>query len=252
MLKTGLKLWSTNKEYFEEAKSLFKRKAFDYIELTVVPGSFADYIKIWETIDVPYIIHAPHLLFGMNLSKAKYREQNIKLLEDTMKFADKLHSKHIILHPGTDGYIEETASQIKKIYDPRMVIENKPYWGVIDKNSICVGNSPQEINFLKENLNIGFCLDMGHAVCSANAHEINPLSYIKEFLKINPEIFHLTDGDWEGYTDKHLHFGKGSFPLRELLALIPDNAYLTIETEKDFKKSLSDFIEDIDFLKNLH
>ena len=40
MYKLGLKLWSINTDvYYEEAKKLYEKKLFDYIELYVVPNS---------------------------------------------------------------------------------------------------------------------------------------------------------------------------------------------------------------------
>jgi hypothetical protein len=43
----GLKLWSTNENYIEEAKRLFDNGIYQYIELYVIPNSF-EKIDLWK------------------------------------------------------------------------------------------------------------------------------------------------------------------------------------------------------------
>jgi sugar phosphate isomerase/epimerase len=249
MYNFGLKLWSTNKNYVASAVSHYY-KIYQYIELYTVPNSYNDFIELWKSLDIPYTIHAPHTLGGLNLSKKEMREQNFKIIEEVIKFANTLNGSLIIFHPGIDGDIEETVSQIKKIKDKRILIENKPYFGLVD-NLICVGSSPSEIQFIMDNTGAGFCLDIGHAICSANAHKLEPLGYIKEFMQLKPKMYHLTDGDYNSVYDNHKHIGDGNFPVKEILGLLPLNSFITIETVKKSKDNLDDFIHDIDYLKKL-
>ena len=41
----------------------------------------------------------------------------------------------------------------------------------------------------------GFCLDIGHAICSANSLGIEPYSYIEKLVTLNPKRIHLSDID---------------------------------------------------------
>ena len=250
MFHFGLKLWSINKIYIEEAEKLYEEKLYDYIELYTVPNSYEEFGVMWSKLNIPYIIHAPHFLGGLNLSRKESKEKNMKMAEEVIKFGDKLKSETIIFHPGVDGDIRETASQLKEIGDRRILIENKPFFA-LKKGNICNGNSPEEIKFIMEKGKVSFCLDIGHAVCAANAYKKDSINFIKEFLKLKPKMFHLTDGDFKGLYDSHEHFRKGTFPIKKILDILPDSSSITVEVTKDSPYDLNDFSEDIKFLKKI-
>lgn len=250
MYNFGLKLWSTNNFYIKEAERLYKDNIYQYIELYTVPNSYKDFIGLWKYLDIPYIIHAPHSLGGLNISKKEKRKENLKIIEEVIKFADNLKAKIVIFHPGIDGDINETILQINNIKDKRIIIENKPYFGLAD-NLICIGNSPSEIQFIMNNTNAGFCLDIGHAICSANTQKLEALNYLNEFINLKPDLYHLTDGNYNGFYDEHKNIGDGDFPIKKLLSLLPSNSFITIETIKKSKDNLDDFCHDIENLKKL-
>lgn len=245
----GLKLWSTNDNYVNPALELYKKFEFDYIELYVKPGTFNDYIDLWKSLKTPFIIHAPHYGDGFNFSLRDKFENNKKLASEAIKFADALKSNYIIFHPGVNGTLEETISQIIKISEKRILIENKPQLGLKDEK--CVGHSPDEIKSIIEATGAGFCLDIGHAICSANSKEIAPISYIKQFISLNPSMYHFTDGDYKSPYDSHLHFGEGNYPVKDILKLIKNDSAITNEAKKDSLNNLDDFKKDMDFLKKL-
>jgi len=244
MHQYGLKLWSTNMNYIAEAKNLFNEGVYHYIELYIKPGSYDQYIKLWKRINIPFVIHAPHFRDGMNLAKKEKEAENIKLLEEAQKYSDALSANKIIVHPGIDGDIKETAMQLKMINDSRILVENKPYHA-LDDDLICNGTTPEEIKQVIDTAGVGFCLDIGHAICSANAHGQEIISCIKAFLDLNPIIFHLTDGDNDGVYDKHTHIGQGTYDFREILSLLPTEAMISIETVKDSQDNLNDYAEDV-------
>ena len=165
MLSFGLKLWSNNDHYVNEAIRLFEKGIYQYIELYMLPGTEKKMVEMWRGLDIPYIVHAPHFLAGLNLAKREQKETNFRLLEETRRFADELSAENIIVHPGIGGDIKETAIQIKEINEPRLLVENKPYFAIID-DLICNGTTPEEIEFILKEAGIGFCLDIGHAFCA--------------------------------------------------------------------------------------
>ena len=63
--------------------------------------------------------------------------------------------------------------------------------------------------------------DFGHAICSANARDYNPIEYIERFVELKPSIYHLTDGDYTGLYDRHDHYGEGSYPMERLAGMVP-------------------------------
>ncbi len=251
MRKFGLKLWSNNSTYCREAAKLYEENAFNYIELYAVPDSYDMTIKEWKAFKAPFLIHAPHSVgHDVNLAIPEKKEKNMVLLKDTFRFADELGAKYIIFHAGTSGKIEETAIQLKPVADKRTLIENKPYLAMDGKN-ICTGNSPEEINYIMEKDGIGFCLDIGHAICSANSHKVDPIEYLKRFLALKPVMFHLTDGAYKSEIDSHEHFGGGDYPMKKLLSLLPDDCSITIEAVKKSDRGLSEFAKDVEYLKAL-
>jgi deoxyribonuclease-4 len=247
MPKYGLKLWSTNECYLNSAVKLYQSGVYDYIELFVEPGCFSSHIRLWAELEVPYIIHAPHFDKGVNLASRACLENNLICAEETIKFADRLKAETIIFHPGIEGDIEETVRQLKQIADPRIVIENKPRYGHNDM--VCVGSSPEEIEFVMTAAKVGFCLDVSHAICAANACKTAPMPYLEKFLALQPRMFHLTDGDFAGIHDRHDHFGRGDYDIGEILRLLPRQSVITVETDKEYPDLLDDFAEDVAYLK---
>ena len=248
MYKYGLKLWSINENYISEAIRLHELGIYHYIELYVKPGSTDQYLELWQRLNIPYVIHAPHFRDGLNLAKKEKEMSNKKLFEEAQRFADKLSADKIIVHPGINGDIKETARQLKEINETRILVENKPYYA-LDDGLICNGTTPDEIKFITGEAGAGFCLDIGHAICSANAHNQDWLDYLKRFIKLSPRVYHVSDGNKDGVLDQHLHFGEGNFDFHNILSLFSLDASISIETEKRYKDSLSDFLDDINFIK---
>jgi len=248
-MQLGLKLGSKDTSYTENILSFYQAEYFQYIELFAVPKSFDDTIEYWKQFPIPTVIHAPHSFAGMNLSLPEERENNKKKIKETFQFADTLKSEYIIFHSGVNGNIEETINQLRPFIDSRCLIENKPMRGINEEK--CLGSTPEEINHILNELQAGFCLDFGHAICTANSLKKNPIEFIKEFFPFNPRIYHLTDGDYKSEKDTHLHYGEGTFPLKELLVLVPGDAKVTNEARHKSNVNLNDFKEDFLYVQNI-
>lgn len=245
-MKFGLKLWSINPDYIPEAIRLYELGIYQYIELYAIPDSYDAMIKFWKSLRIPFIIHAPHYKHGLNLSQVQFQPVNLKLAKESYAFADALNADTVIIHPGMNGPIEETVRQIRFIYDDRLVIENKPQVGLGELT--CTGATPQEIQFAMDQTGVGFCLDIGHAICAANSHHIDPITYIRQFIQLAPQMYHVTDGNVASVYDQHDHYGQGSFPLAEILTLIPPHSRITNEATKDDPIRLDDFVKDMSWL----
>ena len=247
--KLGLKLYSTNTDLIKNASELHKDGFFYYIELYIIPGSY-EKINKWKDFDIPYIIHAPHSSHGVNLAQKEKWETNLQHFNETQRFTDELGSDIIIVHGGNNGSFEETIRQIRLLDDQRIILENKPKRGLFDEE--CVGWSPSEFQMaLKTDAISGTALDFVHATCAACSLQVETITLINEFLKFNPKIFHLSDGDTQSQKDTHLNFGKGNLNLKEFLASIPNGGLLTLETPRDPAKGLNDFVNDVIFLQKV-
>lgn len=255
MYKIGLKLWSCNIDYYyDEAIRLYNQNVYDYIELYVVPDT-VDTLQKWKKLNIPFIIHNAHFAHGFNLAKKDYEKSNHKIYEQTVRFADSLNAKYIIFHGGIDGTVQETTRQLSSFNESRALIENKPFVALPNKmgGRFCRGATLEEISLIIKSINCGFCLDIGHAVCSANSQGKEPYSFIKELLQFGPKMFHLSDiMDMATIYDAHPHLGIGSLDIKRLKKeVFPKDAIISIETYKDSKENLNDFIYDAEYLKNV-
>ena len=250
----GLKLWSINTDYYlKEACRLYGEGMLDYIELYIVPNTL-ETLSAWKSLKIPYIIHNAHLFHGFNLAQKEKRNFNKNIYQQTQQFADALNAKYIIFHGGEDGDYKETAYQIASFHESRALLENLPIHplpnGPVKR---CLGATFEEIEYIIYACSCGFCLDFGHAVCSANAQHLNPYEFIHQLMKFKPKMFHLSDINKQSdIYDSHIHFGHGEMDIARLKReILPSNAIISIETEKNSKNNLLDFEQDVLYLKQV-
>ena len=251
MLNIGLKIGSKDIRYTEEILRYYEQGVFQYIELFTFTGTYDDTISYWKQFNIPFGIHAPHSAAGLNLANVANRKTNEAKIAESVRFADELKAKYIIFHSGTNGMPGEVVTQLTPFADERFLIENKPVRGL--DGVTCVGSTYDDLKLIIDGIGkgCGFCLDFGHAICAANTLRKEPLSFIDELRKLNPRVYHLTDGDYQSEFDSHLHYGKGSFPLKELLSLVPNGGMVTNEAKRNVSDNLSEFKADSDFLRKL-
>ena len=252
-VRVGLKLWSTNGSYFDEAVRVIRGGHCQFVELFSVPGSFGETIAVWERLQketqIEFVVHAPHFVSGLNLSDPSAWPRNRELATEAFRFADVLGCDMVVFHPGVGGRLDETIRQVSLLDDPRFVIENKPKTGL--NGEVCVGYAPAEIERILAETRCRFCLDFGHAIYAANAVGTQPLVFIDGFLPLKPDLYHLTDGDFAGRRDVHDRYGHGSFPLPDLIARIPHRAMVTNEAKRGADNRLDDFVDDARVLEGL-
>lgn len=256
MFKIGLKLWSLNTDcYLKEAVRLYAEGVYDYIELYVVPHTLAA-LPQWEQLEIPYIIHHPHFAHQFNLSLKDKRDHNMVLYREVKQYADALDARHIIFHGGMNGSVDETIAQLQIIDDKRALIENKPYVTPIRSkpgmHDYCIGATVEDIEKITRETRCGFCMDVGHAVCSANYQKKDPYKYLQEFKALQPCMFHLSDVlDMKSIYDAHPHLGTGNLDIGRLKhELFPLDAMISVETDKNSKTHLDDFKDDCVWLRN--
>lgn len=253
--KYGLKLYSHNignPELRKIVEKSYEEGVFHYIELYIVPQTFSDFFGKWSSLNVPYIIHAPHFKHGFNLSKESHLDKNLELFEEVRLFASNLKSSYIIVHPGLAGSIKETIRQINLLCDDRLILENMPFIAINGKR--CVGGSFDEIKGILNSCKIGFCLDIAHAIKYAFSNDIDCCEYIEKLISFDPKVFHVSDGNIINCFDEHLSFGKGDFPISRIMNTIKSSissSMITLETPKKNLNSIDDFIVDVEYLKSL-
>lgn len=260
MCDIGLKIWSTNTGPLAvAAERLFKEGAFGYIELFAVPGSLAtlpEWKRLHEAWGIPFVIHNAHSAQGFNPAKTELAERNLEIFAETKAFADALEAEHVIFHGGTDGDVGETVRQLKAFGEKRALIENKPFVPLENPAGVkfCRGATADELERIIDGTGCGFCLDIGHAVCSANSQGLEPYAFASELARrFRPEMFHLSDvTDMTLPYDAHPHLGTGELDIpRVCREVFLPNAKISIETVRDSLTDLEDFRRDADFLRSV-
>lgn len=258
MLCLGLKLWSTNTgALMHAAELLFSERVYQYIELFVVPGSgatLAEWCRLKRDCMIPFVIHNAHSAQGFNLAECSLESRNRAIYAETQRFADALEADRIIFHGGMDGCVEETIRQLKSLCEPRAILENKPF--VPLKNPLglksCRGATAVELSKIIAEVGCGFCLDIGHAICSANSQGLEPYAFVLDLARqLRPCMYHLSDVlDMSSVYDAHPHLGSGQLNMSFLKdKVLRDGSVVSIETVRDSMVDLSDFRRDIDFLR---
>jgi endonuclease IV len=102
------------------------------------------------------------------------------------------------------------------------------------------GKNPAEMQKLMEATGCGFVLDFSHAQSSSLSFKRNFTNVLDEYLRLNPIMFHLSDGMTGQARDMHLPLGKGTFNLKQLCSFIGERP-VTLEvsppTFENFKSS---------------
>lgn len=223
----GLKLWSTNHSLLDTAKALIEEGIFHYVELMPIPHT--DVTPFLE-YDFCYIIHLTTERYGFNIADSEKKKVNTKIIDTCMKWADKLDALYAVLHPGF-GLLDTALNFLGSVRDERILIENMPKVGLC--NESMVGYTPEHIKKLM-GTTFGFCLDFGHAIKAAVSLNKDYKEYVNEFLTLEPEMFHISDGTLNNEKDEHLAVGDGDYDFGFLMNCVEKSksAYVTLETAR--------------------
>lgn len=217
---------------------------FSYIEVYYTPN-----VKPEKIPNARYVVHAPNSRFSVDLAKKK--DSNINLVEEAINFASKINSKVVIVHVGS--YPERSEKIIinnlknivksAKKYDIRILVENLPLKSKYF--SVQFGAKPKDIELILKKVKCGFVLDFSHACHAAFSYKTDYKKFILEFLKLNPEMFHLYDSISEQEEDVHLPFGKGDLDIKFFIKLIR-NEDVTIEASS---QTIKHYLDSMTFIK---
>ena len=249
--RIGLKIYTSNQESFSKLREFYEKKIINYVELYIVPGVI-DKISLETLKEVPVIFHAPNINHGFNLrDKNQVLEESLKTLREISEY---LNEKTVIFHPGLETgeedieHITATLMELGQEYD--IVLENMPKKPVKGNRDLIASHYNEFADIVKET-GVKFCVDICHAIYSANHYQENALDYILKFIYLGPFMFHLGDGDFSYLSDVHKHLTEGDFPLEKIIEMIPHGSTITIETPKSDFVLLSEDLANLQKLKNL-
>jgi len=237
----GLKIYSSNTVAFPKLLELLEKKVIDYVEIYIVPGADAQHLTVFRGL--PLILHAPNYNHGFSLTKPN--ENAYRAIDDAMQV---LGQPEIIFHPGYISDADDTVEaliEVLKNSKYRVILENVPKKGYKEGVELLI-HTPYEYEQVISETGVKFCLDIGHAIAAANSERKNHMDFVREFLRLGPYMYHLSDSLTDDEIDSHLNLLDGNLPLAELVRLIPANAKVSLETpKKDFVNLLED-LQNID------
>ena len=259
MLKYGIKIWSSNKQWFPLVVDLILQGKADFVEIYLKPDSFCltDF-DIFKKNNIQVALHAPHTTH--NFDVFNLTKENLKIWHNqVVKTADYLKSRFIVVHPGVGDNKEIFKKESLKIKDERVLMESMikiGFVGVKEGGVMCFGYSKEELEFIHKDCGFDICFDVCHSLASAVWQKINPYDFINECIDLlKPKYFHLAGGNIEDEVDKHLDLCEGTFdykPVKEKLASIAqaEDVFLVFEVPKK-GDGLENDLKNIEFFKNL-
>lgn len=235
------------KTFDKEAFLKYFENKVDFFEIMAVQKNDYAFLKHFS---LPIVLHAEHEKFGINPADISKKGQNLKSINFAIKIADMINAKKIIAHPGTmekgnkSQSLQNAINFFREINDKRILIENLPTSDNPKLSRLC--RTPRQIKEFMKKTNTKFCFDVNHTL--ELRERINgKYSFIKKYLKLNPTHYHI-GGQNSAKGETHLCFLNSEFNLKEALKYYPDEAKITLETEKDDIRKVE---SDIQVVKNV-
>ncbi len=184
-----------------------------------LPDIEKDFIDATSPFDIDFSVHAP--LSDINIGSLNPRARELSVLEvcETLQAAGRMNIDLCTIHPGFFGPMgmldkpavskmtRESLAVIEEVAQDsgvRVALENMPNMGMV-----MMGRSPAELLPLLEGLDLGICLDIGHA---------NTAGTIDDFLRLKDRLINVHIHDNLGDRDAHLPIGEGNIDFKKVLA----------------------------------
>ncbi len=167
-----------------------------------------DMIDVVSTTDMELQVHAPLNDINIASINQSIRITSVKEIKKTLKLASAIGANLVTVHPGLysplgiycDNVLEISKKSLRELKSEAeelgidLAIENLPEMWL----TLC--SKPEEIRELMDDLDLGLCLDIGHAYTADR---------LEDFLdkSLDPINIHLHDN--EGEDDIHLPLGEG-------------------------------------------
>ncbi len=232
MILYGLKLWTSNSEAaFNAATDLCGSKKFDFVELYHNPEQPLDYAKLGVLKSFEVDIHNDN---NHGWHEFALGDEQLKIWRGTLALADFFSSKSVVVHPGMSKSFEFFEENLRKIDDPRILIENMP--GFYTTGMPTWGRAMSELRQIVTLKPI--CFDFEKAIKSAAFQKIDYKNFIRDCLtEFQPRYFHISGGDKNSPIDQHEDLSSVNFDVGWIGQQLEDisagsDARLVFETPK--------------------
>jgi len=228
------------KSYFEEEFLDYFADKADFLEVQGLRSHNYDFIKKYK---LSIVVHAEHQKQGSNPADPSC-VTNLESIRNSQRIASSVNGKKIVFHPGAitnPGCSKgDSIKFIKGIDDNRILLEN-----LGNSNALC--RKPEEMKEFMEETGKGFIFDVAHAMINANRFGEDQIEFIKKFIRLKPQHFHISGQMINELNDQHLALHECDIDWYEILKLFPKDAEVTMEVSTDIKKTA----KDLDMIRNV-
>lgn len=234
--------------------------ATDFIEVYYTKERIE--LKKLLSLNTRWVVHGPHAAHGFNVATGS----NMEFFKESVVFANKIGAKYVIIHPGHckkgkkeavfDAMIDN-MKQLKtfsKQHDIKLLIENTipfVYMGMkilpFFKGMEFIGSVPKEMKKILRRVKGEFVLDFAHSCITSVNLNIGYKKIIKDFMKLKPRMFHISDGIMNKKRDMHLPLGRGNYDIPFLISNIK-NHDVTMEIKPS---TLENFIDSRNYIEKI-
>jgi hypothetical protein len=249
LIKYGLKLWTNDDNLFDEAVSLFKKEQFDFLELYHNANEEFDFRDLEKLKKIPTTVHAFH---QDGFHEFKFNSKELEIWNKTKELADYFNSERIVVHAGKARNIDDFRSNLSKIDDPRILIENMA--GLDVYGNLTFGYNLENLKKIQKEKEI--CFDLEKVIKSACYQRIDYKKFIEDCLReLKPNYFHISGGDFRSVKDEHLNLQEANFDLKwikdKLNKLFQEkDIFLVFEVPKN-ESDLENDIKNMNYFKNI-
>ncbi len=254
MIKYGLKIWSNNTDWFEEAVERHKREEFDFVEIYSNSEVAHDYLALEKLKQIPVL--ATHI---GHLDKAGFHDFFLTKEQEpawqmTRELTDFFEAPRIVVHPANNHNPGSFWENLKKLNDERIIIETMPVISPLGGENRKFGTNIDDIIEISKQKKI--CLDICKSIKAAVYHDKPYKEFLLEILgEIEPEYMHISGCDLRSPIDQHLDLWEAEFDVKWIRETIEEYAkdkvvYLAFETPKS-GKGLENDIKNIEYFKTI-
>lgn len=248
MIRYGLKLWTKNRDQFDEAAERFRQGAFDFIEFYYHPDFPLDADALRPLVGIPIGIHAPHALDDF-----LFGERELALWNDTKALAEVSNSRTIVVHPGyadTISGVEDFERELAKIDDERILIEAMP--GKDATGRVLFGYDLPTLKRIHDKKPV--CLDVEKNIKAAVYQRLDWKSYFHDSIEaLQPTYFHISGCTTTHDIDQHADLWDGDVDwsfVKRALESVPGEIRLVFETPKN-GRDLQNDLDNMSFFRKL-
>lgn len=250
-IKIGIKIATRNFNFLPDIYA--NQNLIDFIEIILMPEFTSHDIEILKNLKMPYAIHLPGVVYGIDFGDIKKNHNNLSFIEKINQHQGSLNPICYIVHPES-GNVHTSINNLKKLKIKPLALENMPMKGIFGGELLAYEPHSMKM-FFDAIKDLEFCFDINHAIKASVSKKIDYIQLIKDFLKFKkPILFHIAGADMNTETDTHLPLNESQYDLSKIKnVLLHHNSIvnLTFETPRNYENGIEDDLKNMNYFLNI-